>query len=136
MKVLGNGGTKEPTDSELFARRLVWDLAARLAPPRPPRPTLTVAQAVERLRSWMLRYSRAVEPHLGPTVTYTDLAGQVVHGEYETWPEAVQVLLDDPHFDDGWDFLYELRLVRGTEQQWWRTTLGKRVYARIVKLRD
>lgn len=126
--------TKTLTDSDRFARRLVWDLAARLAPPRPPRPTLTVEQAVERLRSWMLRYSRAVEPHLGPTVTYTNLAGQVVHGEYETWQEAVQILLDDPHFDDGWDFLHELRLVRGTEQQWWRTALGKRVYARIVKL--
>lgn len=116
------------------AKRLIWDLARAFAPPVKPRPILTVDQTVRRLKSWILRYSNAVEPHMGPVVTYKGADGQLVHGEYETWQEAVLVLMDDPQFDDGWDFLHELRLVRGSEfGGWWRTMLGKRVYAKIKK---
>lgn len=97
------------------AKRLLWSLVDLYTPSTPPRPKLTVTAAVARVKTFVLE-----------SMKYMDCG--------ETWQEAAGYLFNEAfNFDDGFDFLYDLRLVKGDEWSYHLTALGKRVLANIER---
>lgn len=101
------------------AKRLLRSLVDLYTPPAPPRPKPTVTEAVALVKTFVLNPE-------GPFIKEEC---------WPTWQEAAGVLFwDAPNYcDDSFDFLHNLRLVKGDENQYWLTQLGKRVLASIER---
>ena len=100
------------------AKRLLWGLVDLYTPPAAPRPKPTVVLAVAEVKAFL-----------------EDPEGPLAQGEFETWQEAAGYLFSDAlnFYDDAFDLLYNLRLVKGDEMAYKLTSLGQRVLANIER---
>lgn len=100
------------------ARRILWSLVDMFTPPQPPRPKLTVTEAAGLVKDFL-----------------HDPEGPLAQGDVESLQQAVGFLFGDaPNYcDDSFEFLHNLRLVKGTSYQYQLTALGQRVLANIEK---